>query len=684
MAWRRITRSFVSLKARATVSMIALLFAGVGSITLLLMNRVEHDALKDLRNRELTEAVRTAMLLSRAMVDLQQALSLAEPQITIDTLWNFNELRQFIETKTLLRSLFSSVFIARSDGQVLIITDTKGTRRPTAFLGDREYFQATIHEARPLFSPPISGRLTGEPVIVLTQPLRNAQGVYGVLGGGLSLTRRDLLANVVDQQDSDDNTLRVVTDKFGIVIAHPNQSRLLKSLSEEPRLAQAFAAWLAAGQPVEPSGIQLPQANELVSAAGVPGPDWMVWRVRPESELLTPLHAARREALVRALVLIAIMSLLTLTFLYWLLRPLGLLEQRAKHMFDRRYPAAEGWPDAVGEIGELKEVLKQVGMQRLQLEAKHDELLKRLESVLSASPVGFAFTRHRTFVLVSQELCRLLSKSEAELLSASTQSIYANPDDQARIEQQALSAFRAGQSYVGDWELRRGTRDSSDKGSTFWAQMRASPVDANNAAAGTIWTVTDISDQRKKHQALEWSAGHDSLTKLANRRTFEQEAAALVHPLSGRHDAAIIYIDLDHFKPVNDLGGHAAGDAMLIAVAHAIHTAVRASDLVARWGGDEFAVLLNHCDATAALRIARNILAAISGVSIEREQQHFSVGASLGVANLYPDLQTLSAWLAEADLACYEAKAAGRGTIRSSPQRTPAATGGAAHRDSRY
>jgi diguanylate cyclase (GGDEF)-like protein len=136
-----------------------------------------------------------------------------------------------------------------------------------------------------------------------------------------------------------------------------------------------------------------------------------------------------------------------------------------------------------------------------------------------------------------------------------------------------------------------------------------------------------------------------------------------VHGLPVTLPAAIIFIDLDHFKPVNDEGGHAAGDAMLVAVAAAISSAVRATDLVARLGGDEFAVLLERCSGGAALHTAEHIRIAVTAVALPWEGRVFSVGASLGVASLAADTDSLANWLAHADAACYAAKAAGRGRV---------------------
>ncbi|CAN5195971.1 hypothetical protein BH11PSE10_BH11PSE10_15900 [soil metagenome] len=647
-----------SLKVRITVGFIASLVLAVGLITLLLVKRAESETLRDETRRELTASVRTARELSRSMVEMQRALSVVGSQLDAATVANPDALVRFIEGKPVLRGLFSNVFVAALSGEVLLVADEKGLRDPDYSLADRDYFRRTLTEGRALISEPVVRRVTADPVVVLTQPLRNADGVFAVLCGGLLLSSRDLLANLVDVQESDEQALTVVTDAHGRVLAHPNRALMLRPLSDEPRLAAAFAAWVTSGSPVEPAGLQLRQAGEVVSAAGVAGPDWLVWRARPESELLAPLRSARRLALLWAAGLITLMSTITLVLVSWLLRPLRRLEERAAHLFDGVLPANQGWPEVGGEIGRLATVLMAVAAERSQLETSNAELLRRLSSVMTASPIGIAFTRNQRFELVSAEFCRLYGRSEAEFLDSCAEIIYVSSDDYSRVGAAVLQAFEAGEAYAGEWSMARAD------GSHFWARLRGRPVDTADPSAGTIWTVSDISVQKLAREELAWTAGHDALTGLANRRAFERRADALVHGLPITVPAAIIFIDLDHFKPINDQGGHAAGDAMLVTVAAAISNVVRATDLVARLGGDEFAVLLERCSVSAALRTAEHIRVAVAAIRMPWEQRHFGVGASLGVASLAVEMTSFSAWLATADAACYEAKAAGRGVVR--------------------
>ena len=659
----RLVAAFGSLKLRITLGGIAALVFGIGLITVLLVSRAERDTLTAQRQRELGESVRMASVLSRRVVELQRALQVVAAQLDEATLADDAALERFIKSKPVLRSLFANIYVATPNGQMRVYADGSGMRRPNVNIADRDYFRRTLAEGRPIVSEPIPGRVSGAPVVVFTHPVTGPSGIFAVLGGALRLANRDLMADLVDAQESDAEALLVVTDSQGRVLAHPDRTRLLQPLSRDAGFATAFAAWVADGSPIEPSGVQLPQSGEVVSAAGVAGPNWMVWRQRPESELLAPLRSARRDALGWAAGLIAVLSLAMLAYLSWLLRPLTLLERRAQHLFDGQLDAQDGWPAEHGEIGRLGRVLRHVGAERAQLEDFNNQVLRKLNSVMGAAPVGLAFTRDERFELVSAELCRLFGLTESELLGQRSDIIFATPTDQHALAPHMLDAFAKGEPYVGEWQMRRAD------GGAFWALLRCKPVHAGNPTAGAIWTIHDISEQRLAREQLEWSAAHDPLTGLANRKVFEQRTARAFEALPRSLPAAIVFIDLDHFKPINDSAGHAAGDAMLRAVAAEMTARVRASDLVVRMGGDEFALLLERCPLDVAVRVADNVRAAIAALVLPVEHLQLRVSASLGVACLAPDMPDVAAWVMAADSACYAAKAAGRGVVRSATAR---------------
>ncbi len=658
-------RALQSIKVRVTLSAVAAVALGIALTTLVLVHEAERDTLAAQTQRELREVQRTAAILSQRVMERQRALGDAAGLIDEPMLADEQKRRAFLEVKTALRGMFSNVFVASVSGRILSVADRQGVQASTVNIADRPYFQQTVSERRPVISEPVPGRLSAEPVIIFTYPLQRGGQVFGVVAGSLRLKSRDLLADLVDDPGGDTDGAQVsVTDTRGRLLAHPAARLILNTIDSEPRLAEGYRDWQSMGSPVEPSGLQVRQPGELVTVAGVAGPDWLVWRAQPESVLLAPLHAARRQALAWAAVIVLGCSLLVLATIGRLLRPLGLLKQRASSLFDEGADIHAGWPESGTEVGELARVLRHVGAERAQLERFNAQVLAKLESVLSAAPLGILFTRADRFELVSAEMCKLVGHPAESLLGQPTRMLFANPDDHVALGPQVAAAFAAGRRYEGEWRFQRAD------GSTFWGELRGQPVQAGHLEAGTIWTLADISEQVSNREVLEWSATHDALTGLANRKLFEQRAN---HVLQSRPDSlpsAIVMIDLDRFKPINDQAGHAAGDAMLKLVAQAIAARVRGSDLVARIGGDEFALLLQNCPRQAAHRIALSVQDAVVGAVLDWNGQRLQVGASLGIAELLPSTESFNAWLGEADAACYQAKASGRGAVRMAAGRS--------------
>jgi diguanylate cyclase (GGDEF)-like protein len=167
----------------------------------------------------------------------------------------------------------------------------------------------------------------------------------------------------------------------------------------------------------------------------------------------------------------------------------------------------------------------------------------------------------------------------------------------------------------------------------------------------------ELAAARAEMAALAARADVDPLTELINRRGFERELKrALAHAKRYGTTAALVYLDLDRFKPVNDGHGHAAGDAVLKAVAQVLTRHVRASDLVARLGGDEFAVLLWHISEADAQHKALELEAAVDRTTATHAGTSLAVGASAGAAPLLP-LDQPADVLARADRAMYARKA---------------------------
>lgn len=183
-------------------------------------------------------------------------------------------------------------------------------------------------------------------------------------------------------------------------------------------------------------------------------------------------------------------------------------------------------------------------------------------------------------------------------------------------------------------------------------------------AGGWVVTVSDITARQRSEQRIKHVASHDQVTNLANRIVFKDALQDIVDHPSGRK-SALLMIDLDRFKSVNDTLGHPSGDKLLQSVSHRLISATRKSDLVARIGGDEFGVLLKDINSYEdALGLGRRIVASL-GAPFQIDDAQVMIGASIGIARIPEDGTGIDELMKSADLALYDSKAKGRGQVTS-------------------
>jgi len=202
-------------------------------------------------------------------------------------------------------------------------------------------------------------------------------------------------------------------------------------------------------------------------------------------------------------------------------------------------------------------------------------------------------------------------------------------------------------------------------GLQFTIEQTVSPIrEPNGAAIGMVVVFRDVTTERSLVHELAWQASHDALTSLANRHEFERRLQELVESAqTARISHALLYIDLDQFKLVNDTCGHVAGDELLRQLSSLLSAKIRAVDTLARLGGDEFGLLLPGCGIEQAQLIAEKLRQEISEFRFMREAKTFAVGASIGLVEITHETGNITSLLSAADTACYMAKDRGRNRV---------------------
>ncbi len=205
------------------------------------------------------------------------------------------------------------------------------------------------------------------------------------------------------------------------------------------------------------------------------------------------------------------------------------------------------------------------------------------------------------------------------------------------------------------------------RGQEIAIQDSAAPIrDRAGNLIGAVMVFHDVSKERRLHRALHYQASHDALTGLINRREFENRLTAAVEDARQDSEArhALLYLDLDQFKLVNDTCGHPAGDQLLKQITGVLQSRVRVGDTLARLGGDEFGILLTDCVLDQALRVVENLRQAIRDYRFAWLDGILAVGVSVGIVEITSETPTVASVMSAADVACYSAKESGRNRVQ--------------------
>lgn len=656
-----------SLAFRLALASALVIALCVGVLTKVLLDGVKERSELTVLDIEGGTTERMAQVIARRVVALQSALRVSAAPLSRLAQPSPQALRDHLAASNVLNTLFGNVFIALPDGSVVAWSNGSGVRDPGISIADRLHFKRTLETLVPVVSEPILGRISNQPVVQLTMPVLGADGkLLLVMGGTLHLGSRNLAADLTENSLMASDPVRtIVTDHRGRILAHADSSRLLKPIEEEPGMAAAAQRWVAQGRPIEPMADALRADGYFVAMAGVPGADWMVFRVAQDEAMLGGVLAAQHESRILGVAVACAGGTLLAGLLWWMLRPLRLLRERAWAFGDGLSDDDALWPRGRNEISDLGHALRSAMQARLASEQANALLAGQMRSVMAAAPIGIAFSNHQKLQLVGREFAALLGhEAEGDLVGRPARDIFASEIDYERLSGQIGKAFGAGLPYFGEVQFVR--RD----GSVFWGRLQGRPVQAGSSEGGTIWLLEDVTQRREARERLSWSAHHDSLTRLLNRAAFETRLAELIAASNhvdgapGRLPAALLFIDLDRFKAINDEAGHAAGDTVLKAVATMLSAQVRGADTVARLGGDEFAVLLEDCQAADAVIVAEQIRTAAELIGVEHEGQRLCIGASVGVTVVPAAGASVAELLASADAACYAAKRGGRNSVK--------------------
>ena len=653
------------------------------------------EAVRRVVNQQTDEVEVVARLLASKIEQSQKVLRTVAAGITPDMLESPSALEWLLQQGLPAVQFFDSMQVARANGELRVHLRA-GRLEKAADLdsSERDALRRTLVDGKPLVSELIAGR-TSEARVMFTMPLHREDGtVLGVVAGALRLQSQGLLPPSMTLPARDESRLIVFT-RDGTILAHSDPSRIMGHVRDEAGLAPVYAQWLRQAQPVVGRGSTQVEPQHIVSMAGMPLPQWIVARVSLSQALLEPLRGAQREAWWLAAGSMVLCMLLVAAVMVWLAQPLAQLTHSARQMLlrsqwaarDGRASAVPGrlqdidWPRAGGEVGELVRVFEGLVLQGSRQQLNTATLDGQFQAILDNASVGIIISRHGVLDVVGRQASVMLGYADGELQGRPARVLYATDADYARLGERVQAEFAAHGTFDGDVCFTR------KDGTPVWARVQGRGVRPQEMGGGTVWILEDITAAREAQVQQAWERTHDALTQLYNRAAFDERLGLLLAERSARprgHGAAgeepqgdgvVLFLDLDHFTVVNDIAGHDAGDDVLRHVARLLESQVRQIGWAARLGGDEFAVVLPGCALARGQAVAEQLRVSVQSWEPSYQGRSFTLGVSIGLVVLDASLQDVPSVLYAADMACYDAKRAGRNRVETRHARQATASG---------
>jgi diguanylate cyclase (GGDEF)-like protein/PAS domain S-box-containing protein len=298
--------------------------------------------------------------------------------------------------------------------------------------------------------------------------------------------------------------------------------------------------------------------------------------------------------------------------------------------------------------------------ERVAAELRLAQSEQRFRGAFDNAPLGLALVdQSNRFVRVNHALCRLLGADAAQLLGAD-QAAFGEPSDNA-IEAEYQQDLIAGRSESVQYERRYRSRD----GRVLWAQVAATLMPGDREPRNFLVQINDLTQRRLAEAELTHLAHHDALTGAANRALLNEEVDHEIAVARRRRSRlAVIFIDIDYFKHINDSFGHEAGDIVLKETAARLIRMVREVDLVGRMGGDEFVVVLSEVNDAHDVLALTEKLRIECGKPIVFDGHALQIAISIGISMFPDDGSDFRTLLRFADSALYHAKSEGRNNVQ--------------------
>lgn len=646
-----------SLKIRVILFTLSIFVISIWSLSFYVSQMLREDMQRHLGEQQFSTVSILADDINNELNNRFSALRIVAKRIDQVMFADKAALQSLLESQHLFLSLFNGgAFFTGIDGTTIASLPLSANRLGVNYLY-RDHVAAALKEGKTTVSQVIVGKMLHTPVFAMATPVRDAQGnVIGALVGIINLAQPNFLDKITKGHYGETGGYLIVSQKQRIVVSAGDKSRIMESLAisgSNPVIDRFLQGYEGSDVLVNPQGLKL-----MVAAKGVPTAGWSVLALLPTTEAFAPIYAMWQRTLLTTILLTLLVGILT----WWMMRrqlsPMLDTVKTLASLSDTNQPLQPLPVSSQDEIGDLVG-----GFNRLLTTLEQREA--QLRSFYEFDLVGLTITSpEKGWIQINKCLCDMLEYSEQELRTM-TWAQLTHPDDLAAGVAQ-FNKMLAGE--IDGYSLEK--RFVSRTGKIIPTHLVARCVrKANGEIDFVLAMVEDISERKAAAKEIENLAFYDTLTSLPNRRLLlDRLKQALALAARSCRGGALLFIDLDNFKNLNDTLGHDTGDLLLKQVAQRLLSCVREEDTVARIGGDEFVILLAQLSeqpeeaASQTKLVASKILTTLNH-PYQLDNFEYRNTPSIG-ASLFSQQDSSEDLMKQADIAMYQAKKAGRNAFR--------------------
>ena len=606
----------------------------------------------------------SALHISAFIQDSRQNAELIAANLPLKALQagRMTEVEAYLKEMSARHFFGNGVFILGPDGGFLADYPPHPELKGVSF-AFREYFKRTVSQGRGIVGEPYFSKRTGQPVLTFTVPVFDAKRrLLAVVACSVDLLAPQALGGLRTQRIGKNGYLYVF-DKSRLMILHPDSSRLLKR--DIPKganllLDQAIDGFEGVGETVNTRGIPM-----LLGYRKIPDTSWIIGVQMKKDEAFESLYESRRLMLGTAALSLLFVILVGFRAVQRITLPLQHLHRAANTIMEELGNPELSRDDKViaqldgirtrDEIGDLSRTFRELVQRQRQSVSMLRKAASEWEMTFdSVHEALLCLDRDGNVLRINQIAGDWLRISPALAVGKPAHLLVLN--DPATPAWMDTGSLDTEHSLV--WSDGLPTREGM-------YEFAVSPMRDRENISGILLVVRDVTERTRMENAIRQMAFNDALTDLPNRvLLLDRLEQAILACHRKKRRCAVLFLDLDRFKTVNDSFGHDTGDELLRQVARRLESSLRRNDTVARLGGDEFVIVLPEFADQEDLELVAGKIIKVLSEPFEIFAHVIRTGTSIGIA-LFPDHGAVAQELiAHADAAMYAVKREGRGDFR--------------------